>query len=116
LYFGASIEALRLLAARKGYRFVGTTSAANDAFFVREDYAEQFIDSSLRNIQALPSKARSSRNVSGELTYVSGLERFRMISGLPVINTETGETVKLGEFQALYSEEWLAAMTGQTTS
>jgi hypothetical protein len=112
LYFGASITALRSLAARKGYRFVGTTSAGNDAFFVREDYAKHFIDSSIQNIRALPTKARQSLNTSGELTYVGGLKQLQMISGLPVVNTETGATVKLGELQSVYSEEWLAcAMT-----
>jgi hypothetical protein len=115
LYFGASIAALRSLATRKGYRFVGTTAAANDAFFVREDYAQNFVDSSLQNIRALPSKARESRDPSGQLTYVSGLDRFKMIAALPVVNTETGDTVKLSELQSVYSEDWLAAMTGQTS-
>lgn len=116
LYFGASIAALRALAERKGYRFVGTTSAANDAFFVREDYAKHFVDRSLQNIVALPSKARESRDATGKLTYVSGLERLQIISELPVINTQTGETVTLGKLQPIYSEDWLAAMTGKAIS
>jgi hypothetical protein len=113
LYFGASIAALRSLAVRKGYRFVGTTTAANDAFFVREDYAKNFVDSSLQNVRALPSKARESRDLSGQLTYVNGLDRFKMIATLPVVNTETGETIKLNELQSVYSHEWITAMTGQ---
>ncbi len=112
LYFGASIAALRGLAARKGYRFVGTTSAANDAFFVREDYAERFVDRSLKSITALPAKFRESKAPSGELTTVGGLERLRLISALPVVNTGTGEIVKLGELESPYSDEWLMAMTG----
>ncbi|MEI9889667.1 MAG: hypothetical protein WDN45_02630 [Caulobacteraceae bacterium] len=59
------MAALRLLAARKGYRFVGTTSAANDAFFVREDYAERFVDAALERVVALPSMARESRDEQG---------------------------------------------------
>lgn len=116
LYFGASIEAIRLLGERKGYRFIGTTSAANDAFFVREDYAKHFIDSSLRSIKSLPSRAREARDISGRLSYVGGLERLQLISALPAVNTETGESVKIGEFSSLYSEEWLAAMTGSALS
>jgi hypothetical protein len=116
LYFGASIAALRSLAARKGYRFVGTTSAGNDAFFVREDHAKNFVDGSLQNIHALPSKARESRGEAGGNTYIGGLERLKMLSALPVVNTETGETINIGELQSIYSEEWMAAMTGQTSS
>ena len=112
LYFGASIVALRSLAARKGYRFVGTTSGGNDAFFVREDYAKQFVDSSLQHIQARPSFFRESRNASGRLSYLTGIERLRHISAMQVTNVETGETVRLSDLESVYSKEWLEAMTG----
>jgi hypothetical protein len=112
LFFGASISALRSLATKKGYRFVGTTAAANDAFFVREDYAKRFVDTSLLNIQALPSTARSSVDHSGALTYVSGLTRLDLIRDMPVVNTETGETVRIRDLAPLYSDDWLAKMTG----
>jgi hypothetical protein len=112
LYFGASIAALRSLAAKKGYRFVGTTTAGNDAFFVREDYAEKFVDGSLRNIRALPSRFRESRDEAGKLNYIGGLERVKHIAALPVVNVETGETVRLGDLEPVYSKEWLEMMTG----
>jgi hypothetical protein len=107
LYFGASINALRSLAQGKGYRFVGTTAAANDAFFVREDYASQFVDESLQQIQALPSLARESRDELGQLSYVGGIERLNQISNLKVVNVETGVVTKLGDMESLYSAEWL---------
>jgi hypothetical protein len=112
LYYGASIAALRSLAQRKGYRFVGTTSAANDAFFVREDYAKQFVDSSLQHIQALPSLLRESRDEFGHLNYIGGTERLKHISTLPVVNVETGETIRIGDLESVYSRAWSAAMTG----
>lgn len=111
LYFGASIAALRSLAARKGYRFVGTTSAANDAFFIREDYAQR-LDSALINNVALASKNRSSRDRSGQLTHIGGIDRLKLISNLPVVKTETGDTVSLSELGAVYSENWLQQMAG----
>jgi hypothetical protein len=116
LYFGASLAAFKSLATTKGYRFVGTTLAGNDAFFVREDYAARFVDDSLTNIQSLPSMARESRNQAGQLTYVRGLDRFHAMSALPVVNTDTGETHALKELPSVYSAEWLAAMTGSTPS
>lgn len=114
LYFGASIEALRLLASRKGYRFVGTTLAANDSFFVREDYAERFVDDSLQNIQALPSLTRESRDELGELNYVGGLQRLKQIAHLPVIDVRTGRQILLADVPSIYSKEWLEIMTGRS--
>lgn len=114
LYFGASIPALCSLAAKKGYRFVGTNSAGNDAFFVREDYASRFVDGSLLQIRSFPSRFRESRDRSGRHTYIGGVERLKHISALPVVNVETGSTVQLGDLGSVYSDEWLSAMTGKT--
>ncbi|MDW5266655.1 MULTISPECIES: hypothetical protein [Acidobacteriaceae] len=111
LYFGASIAALRSLAARKGYRFVGTTSAANDAFFIREDYAQR-LDSALMNKVALASKNRSSRDRSGQLTHIGGIDRLKLISNMSVVKIETGDTVSLGDLGPVYSEDWLQQIAG----
>lgn len=113
LYFGASIRALCLLAARRDYRFVGTNSAANNAFFVREDYAARFVEGAIERVRACPSRARESRDERGRLSYISGVERLRVISALPVINVETGVTAPLGDLKEVYSPEWLEAMTGR---
>ncbi len=115
LYYGASIKSLCALALQKGYRFVGTTTAANDAFFVREDYAERFVDNSIQRIAASPSRIRESRDASGHLSYTGGRERLKLISTLPVSNTETGAIAAIGDLGPLYSEDWLAEMTGVAT-
>lgn len=107
LHCGASIAALRSLAARKGYRFLGTTMVGNDAFFIREDYASPF-DSALKDIVARPSRFRSPTDTSGQLPWIEGYDRFKMISDLPLINTETGERVTLAELGPAYSDDWLA--------
>jgi hypothetical protein len=112
LYFGASIAAFRLLGAKKGYRFVGTNSAANNAFFVREDYARAFVDSSLQHIEASPSLVRESRDASGQLNYIGGMRRLEQIAALPVINVGNGESVRLGDLECPYSRHWLDTMIG----
>jgi hypothetical protein len=106
LYFGASIVALDSLANRKGYRFLGTNSEGVNAFFIREDYASCF-DSLIASPLAQPSKFCESRDPSGRLSYVRGLERPRLIRELPVVNTETREIHILGNIKPLYSEKWL---------
>jgi hypothetical protein len=112
LYFGASIAALRLLAMNKGYRFMGTTSSGNDAFFVREDYAKRNLDGAIACVEALPSRLREARDEAGRLSYVGGVDRLKVISAMPVVNVETGETVRLGDLDKVYSDEWLERMTG----
>jgi len=114
LYFGASISALRSLGARKGYRFLGTTSAGNDLFFIREDYASRF-DAALQTVAIRPSKFRESRNLDRTLSYAGGLERLRLIADLPLVNTETGEMQKLKDLEPVYSEEWLGRITSSSS-
>jgi len=112
LHFGASIAALRSLAARKGYRFLGTTLAANDAFFVREDYAQRFDAALINRAAALPSNARSSRDRSGKLSHLGGMDRLKIISDRLVVKTETGEIVTLEELGSVYSEAWMRQIAG----
>jgi len=111
LYFGASIAALRTLAARKGYRFVGSTSSGNDAFFVRDDYAAR-IECALTHVRAMPSLFRESRNAIGRMSYIGGLERLRAIADMPVVLVEKGTTMRLCDLETPYSPEWLDALTG----
>jgi hypothetical protein len=105
LYFGASIVALRALASRKGYRFLGTNSAGVNAFFVRDDYAVHFADL-LANPSAQPSRFRESRDSAGRLSFTGGAARANLIRELPVINTETMERQTFGQLTPLYSERW----------
>jgi hypothetical protein len=106
LYWGASIVALRSLAVRKGYRFVGTNSSGSNAFFVRQDFAER-LDGAISDISARPSCFREARNHKGELTFISGLRRLDTIAHMPVVNTETGQHISIGSLKRPYSEEWL---------
>lgn len=86
LYAGASLPALCDLAEEKGYYFVGSNSAGNNAYFVRKEKiggrkpltaTEGYVE----------SKFRESRNRKGELDFLSGKDRLEIIKGLPVYNT-----------------------------
>ncbi len=115
LYFGASIAALRSLAARKGYKFLGTTMVGNDAFFIREDYASR-LDGALANIVAMPSRFHTPGDPSDQPREIGGYDRLRSISKLPLINTETGKTVTLDELGPAYSDDWLQRTAGVPTN
>ena len=109
LYFGASIAALRHLAAQKGYRFVGTSSTGINAFFVRDDLAAPVL-AQIDEIKAFPPRHRDSRDTEGRLSFAGGLARFDLIADMPVVNVVTNETSSLRGLEQPYSDEWLKAI------
>lgn len=94
LFWGASLSALCHLASQKGYAFVGSNSAGNNAFFVREDCAAR-----LRPLSAaegyVRSRFRESRNAAGDLTYLSDAARLAEIAGMTVHDVRTDRNVHL---------------------
>ena len=105
LYFGSSLPALIALGRQRGYSFVGTTSTGCNAFFVRNDLAHRVI-TSLSGSWAYPSKVREARDKDNKLLFLDGLERSKVIDGLPFVCTLTGETVTLSQYTELYSDAW----------
>lgn len=94
MYWGASLPALCDLGEKKGYYFIGSNSAGNNAYFLRKDSVGNF-----KPLTAdkgyVESQFRDSRNEYGELTYLSGAERYKIIQGLPVHNTRNNNIEKL---------------------
>jgi hypothetical protein len=105
-YFGCSVEALRLLCERRGYRFVGTNSNGVNAFFVRDDLAAPVLDS-LAEVRAWPPRHRDSRGMDGRLDFVRGLGRRDLVADMPVVDLPNDRLVPLSEMGALYSERFL---------
>jgi len=97
LYFGASIQALNLLAEKKGYKYIGCTSAGNDAFFVKRDYAEKHLKGLITSPEETfqEQKAKESRNPNGELSFIRGKNRVKVIGNMSVLNLDTKRTEKI---------------------
>jgi hypothetical protein len=94
LYFGASLPAMISLAERKGYRFVGTTSAGNDAFFVRADVADDL--PALAPPELTEPRFRRSRDADGNLSYVAGREaQLALLGDMFVVDVITGDEVPI---------------------
>lgn len=108
LYFGASLAALSDLAGRKGYTFVGTNSNGCNAFFIRNDHADDVLRA-IAKVRSFPSAIRESRDAFGRLTVTSGESRVLAIRHLPVFDCESNVTKPLADFGELYSEEWRRA-------
>jgi hypothetical protein len=111
LYFGASVAALSSLSAQKGYRFLGTNTAGNDVFFMREDYAKR-LDGALLNVVTWPTRARIPIEESGQTKWIAGLNGSKRISNLPLINVATGKTVTLNQLGSSHSDNWAKQIAG----
>lgn len=110
LYWGASIEAWRLVGERRGYVLVGTTTEGNNAFFVRRDIADSILDRILDR-RPMPSRFRESRDKLGALTYLRSTARLNEIAALPVVDVRAGQTVQLSSLApTAYSEHWRSIM------
>jgi hypothetical protein len=97
LYWGASLSALASLARSKGYAFVGSNQAGNNAYFVQKSYVGRGGIVAVTPEQGyVESRFRESRDERGRLTYVGGAARRQVIAGMPVYDVERDAMVALG--------------------
>lgn len=90
LYYGASLGALEFLANKKGYALVGSNSAGNNAYFVREDQLGALPRLSVRDAY-VSSMFRESRDEAGRFSLLEGEARLKTLAGMPVVNVRTGQ-------------------------
>lgn len=95
LYFGASLAAFCDLAEKKGYDFIGTTSAGVNAYFVRKDLSAPFKKYSAKEGYN-QSANRDSKGEKSELLFLQHHERMAIIENLPIFNLDKNkvETLK----------------------
>lgn len=91
LYAGASLKAQVDLSNARGYAFIGSNSAGNNAYFVKSE----LLNDKVKEVSIAEgyrfSKFRESRNKKGDLTFLRGEERLNEIKGMPVLNTLTNK-------------------------
>lgn len=112
LYWGTSIAAIDHWARRRGYVVLGSNRAGSNAFLVREDLARGIFADAPISRAPLPSRYRESRDAQGNLSFAAGLDRLAPLTGLPVVDVSSGETLWLDPGMPLYSDRWLALMRG----
>lgn len=93
LYAGASLPALYNLCIERGYAFIGTNSAGNNAYFIKRDLLNGSIKEVTMQAGYTFSKFRESRNQKGKLTYLRAEDRAKIIEGLPVFDTLSNEII-----------------------
>ena len=97
-YFGASIKAFNDLALQKGYSLVGSNSAGNNLFFVRNDLKNNF--KILSHEEAyVKCQYRESRDSSGALNYSNFEERLNFIKDMPLYDLESNKMIKAADIK-----------------
>lgn len=87
-YWGASLKCLCLLAAEKGYDFIGCNSNGNNAYFIRKDKM-----GSLKPLKCHEGYVAATYREYFDADYnrMQGSERLNLIRGMKILNTETGQ-------------------------
>ena len=96
LYAGASLPALVHLGEKKNYSFVGSNSAGNNAFFVRNDVKGKLKPLSVSE-GYVESTFCESRDTLGNLSYLSGEDRLNIMKELQLIDVISGKSIKVDE-------------------
>lgn len=109
LYWGASIGAFTRLGKEKGYTLLGSNWAGSNAFFIRNDGAQRFLDV-IADTAARPSRFRELRDREGKLTRLRGRARADVIAECKVLDLASGRLGRLDSFGQLYSARWLAML------
>lgn len=95
LCYGSSLTSLCDMAEEKGYYFVGSNSAGNNAYFIRKDKISGFKPLTASE-GYVASKFKESRDENGRLTFLRGNQRFDAIKGVEVFDTRLKALVKIG--------------------
>jgi len=94
LYGGASLAALEHLAQKKGYALVGSNSAGNNAFFVRQDLLGTIPSVTAREAYR-KAQFRHSRDARGHFTFLRFEEAQHLFADLPVVDVVKNTTITI---------------------
>jgi hypothetical protein len=98
LYYGASLQALHLLARRKGYSLIGSNSAGNNAFFVRDDLVNQ-LQTHVPEEVYVQAQFRESRNVHGDLSFLSFEDGLDEIEDMLVYDVSLQRNIRIRDIR-----------------
>ena len=94
LYYGASIKAFIDLMKTKKYFLLGTNTAGNNAFFMRNNFLKE-VNKIIEEKKIFTSKFRESRNKNGNLTFLSKKESLLLIQNQFFIDLNDNKRKKL---------------------
>jgi hypothetical protein len=92
------LQAFNFLLTGRGFRLVGTNSAGNNAFWVRETALEHFDDLDLRQLpwpNSFDYRVREVHDPSRKPSLISGTDALRALGDAVLVNVVTGNTVAI---------------------
>jgi len=92
IYYGASIAALEHLGKIKGYSLVGSNSAGNNVFFVRNDLVGNLPIYSAESAY-VKAQFRESHSREGNLTFLDFNQKLDLISEMPLYDLDLKHTI-----------------------
>lgn len=95
IYFGASLKAMDYLATKKGYSFIGSNTAGNNAYFLRNDLMNEFTPKVSPEDGFVACNFRQNRDQNGQLTLQRDNEKIKQCEHLSVVDVFTNTTSKL---------------------
>ncbi|MBD2544973.1 hypothetical protein [Planktothricoides raciborskii] len=98
IYYGASIAALEHLGQIKGYSLVGSNSAGNNVFFVRNDLIGNLPVYSAESAY-VKAQFRESRDDSGNLNFLDFQPKLDLISEMPLYDLDLKRTIKVKDLR-----------------
>jgi len=100
LYYGGSIKAFVDLMKKKNYFFIGTNSAGNNAFFIKNSF-KKIVSKIIHEKKIFISKFRESRNSKGKLTFLNKKKSLKLIQDKFLIDLKDGAKRKIIELDLL---------------
>lgn len=98
LCYGMSLRALINLMHKKGYKFLGSSSSKDNAFFVKSELFNLIgiTEINITNLQKYTrAKFRENRNQAGELLYNNPEENFEIIKNCEVQDLKSNKICKI---------------------
>ncbi len=90
LYFGASLKAMDYMAQKKGYTFIGSNTAGNNAYFLRNDLISIAIPPVSVEDGFIFCNFRQNRDSEGNLTLERDDKMIHRCENLQVVEVTTG--------------------------
>jgi hypothetical protein len=98
LFFGASLKAMDFLAQKKGYQFIGTNTAGNNAYFLRNDLLNEFVPAVSVDDAYVTCNFRQNRNVEGQVTLQRDDKMIHACAHLEVVDVALNQSFPLSKY------------------
>ena len=98
LFFGASLKAMDFLAQKKGYQFIGTNTAGNNAYFLRNDLLNEFVPAVSVDDAYVACNFRQNRNVEGQVTLQRDDKMIHACAHLEIVDVALNQNFPLSKY------------------